>query len=419
MIAVFRSSDPYAARAALFCLKQKQWVRSYHWLDVSGTALYLLHRIEVLGITDAVPQPVLGRLRRNLADSHHRVDTMFAEFVELNNLFTEAAISSCNLKGFTLSPDSCPNPELRCQLDFDFLVDGRSLDLCRNLLERRGYELRGRGPTVLEFKTPSETIADIADLYRSKRQFSVEVHFSVDGESAPTRDPRLDRTRIMSMRGFSFSALSPVDQFVNQATHLFGHLCGANTRVAWLLEFNNHMQARANDAAFWKNVCEVISLDRESTLALGAVCQLAEELLAIEIPAVLSQALSTHRSGEISRWVELYGVRALLADSPGTKLGLLLKEQLEEDGGAWQKSRRKALLPLHRAPRLLPIRRSEGWHQIRRSEALQLRYDLFRLRFHVVEGARYLYEWTQWRRGLALPHPPVVPRPSSGRVVPE
>jgi hypothetical protein len=417
VIAAFRESDGQVASAAFSPLKLQQWERSYHWLDASGTALYLLDRIETLAIVDALPSQVLERLRQNLADSHNRVASMFTEFAALNTLFSEAGVSFCNLKGFTLSPDSCPYPELRCQLDFDFLVDARDLDVCRDLLQRRGYELRGAGPTVLEFKSRSNTIADIADLYRPKQQLNVEVHFSVDGTGGPSRDPRLDDLRTMSMRGFAFFALPPVDQFVNQATHLFSHLCGASTRVAWLLEFRNHMQARAHDEAFWKVVCNVASMDRRSTLALGAVCQLAEELLAIEMPPALSQWLCAHTSDEVSRWVELYGVRALLADSPGTKLGLLLKEQLPHDSEAWQKSRRKALLPLHRAPRLLPIRRGEGWRQMLRSEALQLRFELFRLRFHVVEGARYLYERIQWRRGLALPHSPAVRRPNTARVV--
>ena len=43
------------------------------------------------------------------------------------------------------------------------------------------------------------------------------------------------------------------------------------------------------------------------------------------------------------------------------------------------------------------------WKQIR-SELYQLRFILFRLRFHVVEGLHYLVEASRWKRRLAALH---------------
>jgi hypothetical protein len=40
------------------------------------------------------------------------------------------------------------------------------------------------------------------------------------------------------------------------------------------------------------------------------------------------------------------------------------------------------------------------WKRIR-SEVYQLRFILFRLRFHVVEGLHYLVEAARWKRQLA------------------
>ena len=97
------------------------WVRSYHWLDASGMAIYFLHQLEILGIEGAIPVATLRRLRQNLVDNRRRTAALLAEFTAINRGFQQAGLRYCNLKGFTLLPDSCPDPVLRCQLDLDFL----------------------------------------------------------------------------------------------------------------------------------------------------------------------------------------------------------------------------------------------------------------------------------------------------------
>ena len=92
-------------------------------------ALYFLDRVESLHIENALPAATLERLRGNLADNRQRSSTMLVEFASLNQSFQRAGLVYANLKGFSLSPESCPRPELRCQLDFDFLIDGTQLDL--------------------------------------------------------------------------------------------------------------------------------------------------------------------------------------------------------------------------------------------------------------------------------------------------
>src|ERR1700761_797853 len=111
IVATFR--DPAEAlRRRLEGVPQRDWVRSYYWLDASGLALYFLNQLQALGIEDALPDTVLSRLYQNLADNRVRVDAMFAEFTALNHAFQSAGVDYANLKGFALSPESCPNPSL-------------------------------------------------------------------------------------------------------------------------------------------------------------------------------------------------------------------------------------------------------------------------------------------------------------------
>ena len=145
VIAVFRDSAAEASHR-LSTLKAGDWQRSYHWLDASGMALYFLDRVESLQLESTLPAATLERLRGNLADNRHRSSTMLVEFAALNQSFQRAGLVYANLKGFTLSPESCPRPELRCQLDLDFLIDGTQLDLCQRILGKTGYELSAATP---------------------------------------------------------------------------------------------------------------------------------------------------------------------------------------------------------------------------------------------------------------------------------
>ena len=147
VVATFRDSAEQSAQR-LSALKARDWQRSYHWLDASGMALYFLDKVESLHTESALPAATLERLRGNLADNRQRSSNMLVEFASLNQSFQRAGLVYANLKGFTLSPESCPRPELRCQLDLDFLIDGTQLDLGQRILSKTGYELWAATPDV-------------------------------------------------------------------------------------------------------------------------------------------------------------------------------------------------------------------------------------------------------------------------------
>ena len=389
-------------RTLLLPLRARQWERTYYWLDASGMALYFLDRVKSDGMADAVPASVIARLEQNFTDNRDRSANTFREFAGLNSALEQAGVEFCNLKGFTLSPDSCPDMALRCQLDIDLLVDGRHLEQCREVLVGRGYALRGSTNTVWEFKTERDDLPKIADLYKPKQQRCVEIHFACgdDPQHAPTRDARLDRLARFCRDGVEFPALNPVDQFVGQATHLLGHLCGPCTRLAWLLEFKRHIDVRREDVSFWAGVVEQATANRISGIAIGVSALLAEQVLGAELPAILQSGPVAHLPEGVQLWVERYGRRAFVGNFPGTKLNLLLREQIHAGQADWQGKKRSALLPLHRAPRLLHVQRSAGLWKRLRGEIYQLRFVLFRLRFHIVEGLRYAIEAWRWKRHL-------------------
>ena len=386
----------------LSALTLRQWTRSYYWLDASGMALYFLAQIESLRLELYVPSAVVERLRHNRADSRDRVAAMFAEFADLNQAFQTAGVSYANLKGFTLSPDSCPDPALRCQLDFDFLVDGKDVNLCSHILVERGYQRVAATKKTWEFKSACSELASIDDFHKPKKQRCVELHFKPDSANVPGRDERLDRLCWRTREGVSFPSLQPPEQLVGQAVHILEHLCGAATRPAWLFEYKRHVDLHANDRSFWVEVQELAAGVPRAAVAIGVASLLATQLFGGETPAMLNEWTLDRLPPTVRLWVERYGRRAVLADFPGTKLYLLLREQLQDANGGWQQEHRRRLLPVGLPARIIRLDRSaSAWKRVR-TEFYQLRYILYRARFHVVEGLRYKIEAARWKRSLRL-----------------
>jgi hypothetical protein len=402
VVAAFRDSAEITAHR-LSRLTARDWQRSYHWLDASGMAIYFLDRVESLHIENHLPAATLERLRGNLADNRQRSSTMLVEFASLNQSFQRAGLVYANLKGFSLSPESCPRPELRCQQDFDFLIDGTQLDLARNILSRTGYELIAATPDVWEFKTGFDELTRMTDHYKARPQRSVELHFASSGPPTHSllRDSRLERRTRHSWGGVTFPSLTRADQFIAQALHIFKHLCSACTRVSWLLEYQHHVAVRYQDRAFWQEVREHAGNDADISIAIGLATLLSFRIFGGRAPAQLEEWTSARLPAGVKLWAEHYGKEAILADFPGTKLYLLLQEELRGNDESWKQAKHSRLMPSRRAPRIVSVSTNDtAWKHLR-NEYFQLRFILIRLRFHVVEGVHYLIEASRWKRRLA------------------
>jgi hypothetical protein len=403
VVASFRDSAE-RSRARLSAISQRDWVRSYFWLDASGLTLYFLNQIKTLAIEDSIPVATLERFQQNFADNRVRSSAMFAEFTSINQAFHAAGVDYANLKGFTLSPESCPHPSLRRQLDFDFLVDGSHLERCREILVQSGYVRTAATKTTWEFKAGTTELGSMKDFYKFTPQRSVELHFASSATTtpSPSRDGRLDRLVLRSWGGLTFPSLSPSEQLVGQALHLFGHLCGAHTRPAWILEYKNHVSFYYNDRGFWEDVKERSGTHRRAPMAIGLASLLCSRLFDGKTPSRLDDWTLDSLPAPVRLWAEHYGPRTVLANFPGTKLYLLLLQELEREDETRpsQVQKRRRLLPLHRAPRIVYAGPDDNLRKRFRREVYQARFVLFRLRFHIVEGIRYLIEAARWKRQL-------------------
>ncbi len=371
----------------------RTWEHHYHWLDSSGLALYFLDRIAQFGFESALPVAVGRRLRQNLADNTARNADTCAEFLRLNSAFTDAGVRFANLKGITLVPQACSNPSLRLQLDLDFLTTPRDAVLCDRILSDKGYIVTAVSVDVWEYKAGASRLASIEDLYKPKPQRSVELHIA----STPAAAALLDSREWRTYDGISVPLLSAVDRFLGQTTHLLKHLRGEWLRLSWLLEFRNSVRYWSDHPGFWHSVYAKAASDPELRTSIGAATALATLAFGEFIPAPTQWAVDALDPG-MALWIQRYGLEAIMADFPGTKLYLLQPQSAPVADAAPARSRRQTLIPLHKPPLVVRstaaatrIDRLWGWYA-------QVKFIGFRLRFHVTQSFRYLIEATRWKR---------------------
>jgi hypothetical protein len=396
VIATFRKGDKGIHKRQLASFLISDWRRSLHWLDASGLALYFWSRVNFLGLANNISPEIARALDTRLRDNKHRTAKLFEEFECINRAFQGVGLQYANLKGFTLVPDYCPDPSLRCQFDLDFMMSSMDAPVCCEILNGFGYVQTGKRDEVLEFKAGMEQACSIEDLYKPRIQRAVEVHLIPKAPSATRSNGPLARLQTQAWNGFVFPALSDVDKFLWQARHLLRHVMSEWTRISWLLEFTTFVTAHRDDTEFWQHVRQQAANSDEDALAVGIAVWLATIAFGEFAPPALTGWSSDVLPEPMRLWLKYYGKRVLLADFPGTKLYLIVERELSK-GNDFRKIHWGKVLPLHRPPRVTyPSGGSVPW-SIRASFS-EMQFMLFRTRFHIAEGTRYLIEVQRWKR---------------------
>lgn len=390
--------DPFSQQCLeLRTLSRRQWQHLLRWLDLSGLALYFFDRLVELQLSHLLPAPVLTRLLENLQDNTERTRGMAAESIAIQQGFKDAGLRYAILKGLSLCPSSVPRPEVRSQMDLDFLVAEEDLPQARNILAHRGYRLYGASGRSWEFKRNEKPGITLKDLYKHVDSWVVELHVE---SSAPSRPSLLDRLEWRELYGFSMPVLSPVDLFLRQGLHAFKHICGEFARAAHLVEFRRHVLFRAADNAFWDELHSVAKENPRAPLGLGVVTLLISRVMGEFAPEALTRWTVDRLPRSAQLWVELYGHRAALGNFPGSKLYLLLQTELEATGVPAGTPLRQSLIPSCLPPPVIRAFPGEAFSVRLGRYRMQVNLIWNRLRFHIVEGLRFALELRRWRRHL-------------------
>jgi hypothetical protein len=384
--------------ARLWHLSDNEWQQLLRWMDTSGLALYFLDRVLELQLNDLLPRAVMARLQQNLIDNTERLRGMVDESIEIQLEFQSANLPYAVLKGFSLWPHSVPKLQLRSQLDLDFLVAENSAPQARQMLERRGYRLHAVSGKSWEFKTDHiPQTSSLKDLYKNVPLRCVELHLENNSDEDSSLLARAVKRRF---HGICMPALSPADLLLGQGLHLFKHVCSDFSRAAHLLEFRRHVLAHREDDAFWRELQDLAETHPRASLALGVVTLLITRVMGDFAPASLTRWTVDRLPDSARLWIELYGGRSVFASFPGSKLYLLLQRALAPVGLPAKRTLRRALLPLRLPPPVSPASANDTFSVRLRRHRVQFCFVCFRLRFHVVEGTRYMWELFRWRQHM-------------------
>jgi hypothetical protein len=378
-------------------LSTSEWENLLHWLDISGLALYFLDRMTELQLNDWIPTAVLARLQQNLADNTERTHGMIAESAAIQHGFQDAHLCYANLKGLSLWPSSVRRPELRSQFDLDFLVAQASAAEARRILEGRGYRLYAESGRSWEFKRNERPGLSLKDLYKALPSHAVELHIEPD---IPGRSSLLQRVETRELYGCSVPVLSAVDLFLGQGLHACKHVCSEFSRAAHLLEFRRHVLARYNDQAFWRELRATAAGNRRASLGLGVVTLLITEVMGDFAPEALTDWTVRQLPEPARLWVRRYGRRAAFGSFPGSKLYLLLQRELEVAGVPPKRSLQRTLFPSRLPPPIIRAFPNETLDVRLARYRMQIKFIFLRLRFHVVEGLRFLRESHRWQKRI-------------------
>jgi hypothetical protein len=152
-------------------------------------------------------------------------------------------------------------------------------------------------------------------------------------------------------------------------------------------------------------VRDQIANDPDTCDRLGMVLLLISRVMGPFAPEALTSWTVDYLPATASHWADRYAHRTALASFPGSKLYLLLQQEMKPIGLAAKRPSWKALLPQRLPSPITQPVPGESWSFRMERYRIEIQFILFRLRFHLVEGIRFLIEsmlWRQSRRGLCL-----------------
>jgi len=174
-------------------------------------------------------------------------------------------------------------------------------------------------------------------------------------------------------------------------------MCSECFRVAHLLEFRRHVLVRFHDAIFWQQLHEATERMPGVAAALGLVTLWTSRVMGSFAPPEFTSWTMDCLPESASLWVDLYARRLTFVNHPGSKLYLLLQKEMEIAGIPAKRSLRQALIPQRFPPAIFQAAPEEGLMARLGRYRRQTCFVLSRLRFHTVEGFRYLVEAALWR----------------------
>ena len=396
--------DPAALRA-LRSAGPREFRALLQWLDHSGLALYFAARLKQTPQWNEASAELRRALDRRAEANTQRTEALLADFRAVSDSLHRHRVPHAFLKGFTLAPAFCPDPNLRHQSDLDVLIAPEFLDEASRAVVACGYELQPiTEPGEFRFATLATHLPTLRDdIYSLPPRREVELHTSIwaapgDVHLAVPED-LLSRLQPRELHGVSFQSLSLEDAFLVQVLHAFGHLLGSWLRVSWLWEIHYFFEMHAAYAGFWHSFGERAGDDPQIRKAIGLVLDLTRRLFQTRIPAEPQAVYLDPLPERISAWVEHCGTRWALAGIAGSKLSLFVHREFFDRDASWRAYFLRRMLPRHAKTSPGLALASDAETRLR-DRITQIEFTARRLFFHAGAALSFMWEALRWRQAL-------------------
>jgi hypothetical protein len=398
---------PGDCRDHLARIRPGQWEGTLSWLRRSGLALYWWSRIRSGQAESAVPESIRGSLNADLKENRARLYAMAEEFQTLLKLIEAAGIPYVVLKGFTLTPEYCPDPALRSQYDFDFLIDAGSVSRIDEVLRQADFIQKPRRSSCdpmayfHSLRRPAMP-KNLDKIFSPGLHRTVEVHtclWESDADKIRFTLPEdcLTRAVLKTWNGITFLSLAPEDALTHQVLHTFRHILNNQCRLSHLFELAMFLNQIAGGDPIWPAFQSLIRRDDGLMEASGIVFSLACGLFQPTVPGEARAFTVDTLTSASTFWVHRYGIKSALSNFGASKSSLYLHSLFVDSESDWRRIRQQRLFPIHK---LATVARASSRDISSRSAAYarQRVHVVRRIWFHGVAALKYGWGLPEWRR---------------------
>lgn len=322
------------------------------WLDESGLALYFFRCIGECNAVDSLPRLLVSELASRQQQNRGRVQLMLNELGRVNEALSGSGARYAFLKGFSLSPDFCPDCDCRHHNDIDVLIHRECIETAKGALGNLGYRLvhtfpSGEHKLVLPLPRVG---ASIFDIYRPADVGILELHLSMcespDDIPLSLPDP-FDSLTTQTVRGITFPSLNTQDKFLLQLLHTFRHLTLMWMRVSWLYEISVFLRQQ-REPGWWVSFCERAGPTSNIRHACGLMVGLTQKLFGSVLPDPLQEWCINDLPSSFQTWIDCVSTRWALSSASENRSPMLIQRQFLSSDLQWGHYLRRQLLPLER-----------------------------------------------------------------------
>ena len=388
-------------------IRPAQWEGALSWLRRSGLALYWWSRIKSGQIESAVPETIRRRLDGDLQENGTRLSAMAEEFHALLKLFKDTGVPYVVLKGFALTPEYCPDPAIRNQYDFDFLVDAVSVSRLNQAFRRADFihkPRRSSSEPIEYFHSQRRPVVpkSLNKLYSPGLHRTVEIHTSL-WESNTEKihfilpNDNLSRAVLKTWNGITFFSLAPEEALVLQILHIFRHILNNQCRLSHLFELAIFMNCHSGQNPIWPDFQSLVQKDDRLMEASGIVFSLATGLFQSTVASEATAFSVDKLSSASAFWIRRWGIKSALSNFGASKSSLYLHSLFVDSESDWREIRQRRLFPIQK-PTTVARASNSDISSLLTAHSRQFAHVMRRSLFHGVAALKYAWGLPEWRR---------------------